>query len=127
MPRSSSRSWNVFGSPAQAAGIPALGPITSVATRRTRPVETTARYLRRRQIRHTIPEPKNQRTNRQRQGSKGGRPTGFDKTTYKRRNEVERTINALKNSRAVATRYDKRAYIFHGTVTVAAIRLWPRS
>lgn len=28
--------------------------------------------------------------------------------------------------RAVATRYDKRAYVFHGTVTVAAIRLWLR-
>lgn len=66
------------------------------------------RYLRRRQIKHIIPEPKDQRANR------------------KRRNEVERTINALKNSRAVATRYDKRAYIFHGTVTVAAIRLWLR-
>ena len=25
---------------------------------------------------------------------------------------------------AVATRFDKRAYVFHGTVTVAAIRLW---
>ncbi|MFD8976894.1 MULTISPECIES: hypothetical protein [unclassified Streptomyces] len=37
--------------------------------------------------------------------------------------EVERTINRLKNSRAVATRYDKRAYVFHGTVTTAAIRL----
>lgn len=45
---------------------------------------------------------------------------------YKRRNEVERTINALKNFRAVATRYDK-AYVFHGTVTVAAIRLWLRT
>ncbi|WP_405603828.1 hypothetical protein [Streptomyces sp. NBC_00081] len=44
----------------------------------------------------------------------------------KRRNEVERTINRLKNSRAIATRYDKRAYIFHGTITVAAIRLWLR-
>ncbi len=32
-----------------------------------------------------------------------------------------------KHSRAVATRYDKRAYIFHGTVTIAAIRLWLRS
>ncbi|MGH3468400.1 MAG: IS5/IS1182 family transposase, partial [Thermocrispum sp.] len=26
----------------------------------------------------------------------------------------------------VATRYDKRAYVFHGTVTAAAIRLWLR-
>jgi transposase len=36
---------------------------------------------------------------------------------------VERTILALKNSRAVATRFDKRAYVFHGTVTLASIRL----
>lgn len=83
-------------------------------------------YLRRRQIKHTIPEPKDQRANRRRRGSKGGRPTRFDSETYKRRNEVERTINQLKNSRAVATRYDKRAYVFHGTVTTAAIRLWVR-
>ncbi len=78
------------------------------------------KVLRRRQIKHTIPEPKNQRDNRQRRDSKGGRPTGFDKTIYKRRNEVERTINALKNSRAVATRIDKRGYTFHATVTVAS-------
>jgi transposase len=84
------------------------------------------RYLRRRQIKHTIPEPKNQRANRQRRGSKGGRPAGFDKAIYRRRNEVEQTINALKNSRAAATRFDKRGYIFHGTVTVASIRLWLR-
>lgn len=57
----------------------------------------------------------------------GGRPTGFDSESYKRRNEVERTINRLKNSRAAATRYDKRAYVFHGTVTAAAVRLWLQS
>ncbi|MFI0220683.1 transposase [Streptomyces lydicus] len=52
------------------------------------------------------------------------------KTVYERHrrwsNEVERMINRLKGFRAVATRYDKRAYVFHGTVTTAAIRLWLR-
>jgi transposase len=57
-------------------------------------------------------------------GSAGGRPPGFDRTAYKRRNEVERMTNRLKGFRAVVTRYDKRAYVFHGTVIVAAIRLW---
>ncbi|WP_116209137.1 IS5 family transposase [Streptomyces olivoreticuli] len=84
------------------------------------------RYLRRRQIKHTIPERKDQRANRRRRGSAGGRPAGFDKTIYKRRNEAGRTINALKGFRAVATRFNERVYIFHGTVTVAAIRLWLR-
>lgn len=32
----------------------------------------------------------------------------------------------LNTFRAVATRYDKRAYVVHGTVTVAAIQLWLR-
>lgn len=85
------------------------------------------RYLRRRQIQHTIPERRDQRANRRRRGSRGGRPTAFDRDRYARRNEVERCINALKGSRAVATRYDKRAYVFHGTVTLAALRLWLRS
>jgi transposase len=94
-----------------------LGGDKAYSSRRNR------RYLRRRQIKHTIPEPKDQRANRKRRGSNGGRPAGFDKEMYKRRNEVERTINQLQHSRAVATRYDKRAYVYHGTVTLASIRL----
>ncbi|WP_078912778.1 IS5 family transposase [Streptomyces sp. NRRL S-646] len=46
---------------------------------------------------------------------------------YVRRNEVERTINQLKSFRAVATRFEERDYVFHGTVAVAAVRLWLRS
>ncbi|SCD98688.1 Transposase DDE domain-containing protein [Streptomyces sp. SolWspMP-5a-2] len=84
------------------------------------------RYLRRRDIRHTIPEPQDQRSSR-RTGSDGGRPVGFDRDRYRRRNEVERTVNRLKNSPARSRRVTtNRAYVFHGTVTAAAIRLWPR-
>lgn len=68
------------------------------------------RHLRRRQIKHTIPEPRDQRANRRRSGIQGGRPAVFDKTVYRRRNEVERTTNRLKNFQAIATRCDKRAY-----------------
>lgn len=57
------------------------------------------KYLRRRQIEHTISEPRDQRANRWRRSSNGGRPTWFDKQLYKRRNEVERTINRLKTSK----------------------------
>ncbi|MFD0078495.1 IS5 family transposase [Streptomyces sp. NPDC127166] len=84
------------------------------------------RHLRQRQIKHTIPEPKNQRANRRRRGSNGSRPMGLEQKKYRRRNEVERTINRLKHSRTVATRYDKRAFVYTGTVTAASLRLWLR-
>jgi transposase len=83
-------------------------------------------YLRRRRIHATIPERSNQQANRTRRGRNGGRPPSFDPADYTQRNTVERAINKLKQFRAVATRYDKRAYIFAGTVDVASIRIWLR-
>jgi transposase len=83
-------------------------------------------HLRRRGIRATIPEPADQVRNRLRRGSRGGRPPAFDAAAYKQRNVVERAFCHLRQHRAVATRYDKRDYVWRGTVDVASIRIWLR-
>ena len=83
-------------------------------------------YLRRHRIRAVIPEPADQTRNRAARGRGGGRPPVFDAETYRHRNTVERAINKPKNHRAVATRYDKRDYIYRGTIDVASIRIWLR-
>ncbi len=84
-------------------------------------------YLRRRGIRHIIPEKSDSLAARLRKGSRGGRPPGFDEERYKKRNTVDRATNRLKNARAVATRYDKRGYVFLGTATAAALVIWLRT
>ncbi|MFF7362694.1 IS5 family transposase [Streptomyces sp. NPDC008125] len=84
-------------------------------------------YLRRRGIRHTIPEKTDSQAARLRKGSRGGRAPGFDEGRYRMRNTVERSINRLNQFRAVATRYDKRGYVHLGTATAAALAIWLRT
>jgi transposase len=85
---------------------------------------STRAELRRRGIPHTIPEKSDQRAWRTRQGSRGGRPPVFDREAYRQRNVVERCFNRLKQNRALATRYAKRAALYRALVVIAAIRIW---
>ena len=83
-------------------------------------------WLRRRGIAAVIPERADEEHRRAGRGSRGGRPPAFDPHAYRDRNTIERAINKLKQNRALATRYDKRDYIWRGTTDVAAIRIWLR-
>jgi len=69
-------------------------------------------WLRRRGIQPTIPRKSNQPR---------GRPHNVGR--YKQRNHIERFFARLKQFRAVATRYDKRASSYLATVMIAAISL----
>jgi transposase len=88
---------------------------------------STRNLLRARGIRAVIPEPSDQRANRARRGSRGGRPVTYDKDLYKQRNVVERSFNLLKQWRGLATRYDKLAIVYRAGAVLAAITTWLRS
>ena len=78
-------------------------------------------YLRKRGIACTIPERTDQIKGRRRRGETLCR---LDRTAYRRRNVVERCFNRLKQNKALATRYDKRARHYKALVTLACLRLW---
>ncbi len=92
----------MFGPLLAAIRVPRLGP----GRPRTRPVAVLAdkahsarghrAELRRRDITAVIPEPSDQAGHRRRRGSAGGRPVGYDRTTYRRRNVIARAFNQLK-------------------------------
>ena len=79
------------------------------------------RLLRQRGFPHTIPERRDQRARR---AARPGRPLGFEKAVYARRNVVERCNNRLKQWRGLATRYEKRAVNYRAMVVLAPIILW---
>ena len=83
-------------------------------------------YLRRRGIQAVIPVKEDQKKNRRARGRSGGRPPAFDPGHYKERNTVERCFAKLKQFRAVATRYDKRDFMYQATIDVTSIRIWLR-
>ena len=58
--------------------------------------------------------------------SKRGRilPRNHDKQAYKERNVIERLFRTMKENRAIATRYDKRAFTYFSTCCLIACLLW---
>jgi transposase len=83
-------------------------------------------HLSGRKIKAVIAIKDDQHAARLRKGALGGRPPDFDAVAYRDRNTVERAVNKLRAQRAVGTRYDKRDYIYRGTITIAAITIWLR-
>jgi transposase len=83
-------------------------------------------WLRNRGITAVIPVKEDQKKHRRNRGRAGGRPPAFHAARYKERNTVERSFSKLKQFRAVATRYDKRDYMYQATLDVASIRIWLR-
>ena len=75
-------------------------------------------WLRRRGIKAVIPRRKDQRPD--------DRRAKLDRESYRRRAVVEQCVGWLKESRAVATRYDKLAINYLATVKLAMIQRYLR-
>ncbi|MEU6827104.1 transposase [Nocardia beijingensis] len=82
--------------------------------------------LRSKRISIVIPERSDQKANRKRRGSLGGRTPKLDRTAYKSRNVVERAFSRIKQWRAIATRYDKLALAYRAGLLLALITEWLR-
>ncbi|MDD7942946.1 hypothetical protein PHK61_31520 [Actinomycetospora lutea] len=109
MTRRPARGLPATGAPARELAVDRLGRrrarTTPLALRSDKAYSSRAHraLLRHRGITAVIPEPDDQKRNRARRGSRGGRPVGFDAADYKNRNVVERGFNLLKGWRGLAT------------------------
>jgi transposase len=88
------------------------------------PSRANRSYLAARGIRATIPDREDQKANRKRKGSAGGRPPALDTELYRKRNVVERCFNRLKNWRGIATRTDKTARNYRAGILLASTLIW---
>lgn len=77
-------------------------------------------WLRCRHIQAVIPERRDQIAHRR------GRPPHFNRQQYRRRNVIERCVGWLKEARAVATRFDKLAIHYLGTLKLAMLQRYLR-
>jgi transposase len=112
--------------PRKGPGRPRKRPV-SVLTDKAYGGRPARKVLRDRRISALIPTKDNEREARNKRGSDGGRPFKFEKERYRMRNVVERCINRLKQSRRIATRYDKLADSYLAFITIASILIWLRS
>jgi transposase len=87
---------------------------------------STRAALRARGVAFTSPEKADQIARRKAKGSAGGRPPAFAPEIYAGRNVVERCFARLKQFRALATRYAKRAAYYRALLIIAATVLWLR-
>jgi transposase len=71
-------------------------------------------------VRAVIPERADQVRQRAR---RPGRKPAFDRAAYRRRSAIECTVGALKEARAVATRYEKLAAHYLALVKLGMIRM----
>jgi len=89
---------------------------------------STRTALRRRGIKFTSPQRRDQIARRQRRkGSRGGRPPAFEAERYADRNVVERCVNRLRQFRDLPTRYAERAASYRAEIILAAIVIWLRT
>ena len=138
------RPLSIILTPGQAADSPRFLPVLQkikvrgpVGRPRTRPdavagdkaysSRANRAHLRTRKIQAVIPEKADQKANRKKRGSAGGRPVSHDAMLYQDRNTVERGINKIKEWRGLATRYDKTPESYAAGLHLRGSILWLRS
>lgn len=79
-----------------------------------------------RSIKAVVPELDDHKGYRKRRRSKGGRPVGLGPAGGENRKAIERRHCHIKQSRGLATRFDKHALVYRAAVILNAMVPWIR-